>query len=79
MTERQYQYRDGQWHDVSIPISAIKASGAPSFGNTAANAKFDLTKVTNPFVINDVYDATGNTSIKGNKTPIFIDNIYWSK
>jgi exo-beta-1,3-glucanase (GH17 family) len=70
---------DGQWHDVSIPVSALKAGGAPSFGNTAVNAKFDLTKVTNPFVVNDVYDATGNTTIKGNKTSVFIDNIYWSK
>ncbi len=70
---------DGQWHAVSIPISAIKAAGAPSFGNSAANARFDLTKVTNPFVINDVYDATGNTTIKGNTTKIYIDNIHWTK
>ncbi len=70
---------DGQWHEVSIPISALKVGGAPSFGNTAQLAKFDLTKVTNPFVVNDVYDFTGNTTIKGNKTPVFIDNIHWSK
>lgn len=70
---------DGQWHEVSIPISALKTGGAPSFGNTTDLAKFDLAKVTNPFVVNDVYDATGNTTIKGNKTSIFIDNIYWSK
>ena len=70
---------DGQWHNVSIPISAIKAAGAPSFGNTSTNAKFDLTKVTNPFVINDVYDATGNTTIKGNTTKIYIDNIHWTR
>jgi exo-beta-1,3-glucanase (GH17 family) len=70
---------DGQWHDVSIPISALKAGGAPSFGNNPTTATFDLSKVTNPFVVNDVYDATGNTTIKGNKTSIFIDNIYWSK
>jgi exo-beta-1,3-glucanase (GH17 family) len=70
---------DGQWHDVSIPITAIKASGAPAFGNTAATAKFDLTKVTNPFVINDVYDATGNTTIKGNTTKIYVDNIHWTR
>ena len=70
---------DGQWHDVSIPISAIKASGAPSFGNNPGTAKFNLSKVTNPFVVNDVYDATGNTTIKGNKTSVFIDNLYWSK
>jgi exo-beta-1,3-glucanase (GH17 family) len=70
---------DGQWHDVSIPISAIKAAGAPSFGNNATNAKFDLTKVTNPFVINDVYDATGNTTIRGNTTKVYVDNIHWTK
>lgn len=70
---------DGQWHNVSIPISAIKAAGAPSYGNTAATAKFDLTKVTNPFVINDVYDATGNTAIKGNTTKIYVDNIHWTR
>ena len=70
---------DGQWHDVSIPISAIKVSGAPSFGNNAATAKFDLSKVTNPFVMNDVYDATGNTTIKGNTTKIYLDNIHWTK
>ena len=70
---------DGQWHAVSIPISAIKASGAPSYGNTAANAKFDLSKVTNPFVMNDIYDTTGNTTIKGNTTKIYIDGVYWSK
>ena len=70
---------DGQWRQVSIPISAIKAAGAPAFGNTAPTARFDLTKVTNPFVINDVYDASGNTTIKGNTTKIYIDNIYWSK
>lgn len=70
---------DGQWHAVSIPISALKTGGAPSFGNNPGTAKFNLTKVTNPFVVNDVYDATGNTTIKGNKTPVFIDNLYWSK
>jgi exo-beta-1,3-glucanase (GH17 family) len=70
---------DGQWHNVSIPITAIKASGAPSFGNTTTNAKFDLTKVTNPFVINDVYDATGNTTIRGDTTKIYVDNIHWTK
>ncbi|MES2714759.1 MAG: glycosyl hydrolase family 17 protein [Pseudomonadota bacterium] len=70
---------DGQWRDVSIPISAIKAAGAPSFGNTAATARFDLTKVTNPFVVNDVYDATGNTTIRGNTSKVYIDNIHWTK
>ena len=60
---------DGQWHQVSIPISAITAGTAP----------FDLSKVTSGFVMSDIYDTTGNTAIKGNTTKIFIDGIYWSK
>ena len=70
---------DGQWHNVSIPISAIRAAGAPSFGNTAATAQFDLSRVTNPFVVNDVYDATGNSGARGNTTKVFVDNIHWTK
>ena len=60
---------DGKWHQVSIPISAF----------TAAGAKFDLTKLTNAFVIADIYDKTSNIAIKGNTTKVFIDGVYWSK
>jgi hypothetical protein len=59
---------DGQWHQVSIPISAFTANGS----------KFDLTKVTSPLVIADIYDRTGNTA-RGNTTKVFIDAVYWSK
>ena len=69
---------DGQWHNVSVPISAIKAAGAPSYGNSPSVAKFDLTKVTNPFVMTDIYGVTGN-SAKGDKTKIYVDAVYWSK
>ena len=69
---------DGQWHNVSVPISAIKAAGAPSYGNSPSVAKFDLTKVTNPFVLADIYGVTGN-SAKGDKTKIYVDAVYWSK
>ena len=60
---------DGNWHQVSIPISAF----------TAAGAAFDLSKVTNTFVIADIYDKTGNIAIKGNTTKVFIDAVFWSK
>ena len=60
---------DGNWHQVSIPMSAF----------TAAGGKFDLTKMTNALVIADIYDKTGNTATKGNTTKVFIDAVYWSK
>ena len=60
---------DGNWHQVSIPISAF----------TAAGAKFDLNKVTNSFVIADIYAQTGNTASRGSTTKVFIDAVYWSK
>ena len=60
---------DGNWHQVSIPISAF----------TAAGAKFDLTKVTNTIVIADIYDKTGNIAARGNTTKVFVDAVYWSK
>jgi exo-beta-1,3-glucanase (GH17 family) len=74
----QYGYvNDGNWHDVSIPISDITPHGAMAFGMTDPNkAKLDLATVTNPFVINDTYAVTGNTA--GATTPIWVDNIYWS-
>lgn len=58
---------DGNWHQVSIPISAF----------TAAGGKFDLTKVTNTLVVADIYDKTLNA--KGSTTKVFIDAVYWSK
>ena len=60
---------DGNWHQVSIPISAF----------TAAGGRFDLTKMTNALVIADIYDKTGNTGTRGNTTKLFIDAVYWSK
>ena len=60
---------DGKWHAVSIPISAI----------TAGKTAFNLGKVTSAFVMDDIYDISGNTTIKGNTTKIFLDGIYWSK
>jgi hypothetical protein len=40
---------------------------------------FDLTMVTNPFVIADRFEKTGNTQGAATNTKIYVDNIYWSK
>jgi exo-beta-1,3-glucanase (GH17 family) len=58
---------DGNWHQVSIPLSAFTAPGN----------SFDLSRVTNTFVIADIYDKTLNA--KGSTTKVFIDGVYWSK
>ena len=71
---------DGQWHEVSIPLSAITPYGAMAFGMTDANkSKLDLTKVTNPFVIADRYAVTGKAQGSAINTKITIDKVYWSK
>ena len=77
----QYGYQnDGQWRQVSIPISAITPAGAMAFGMTnPALSKLDLSKVTNPFVIADRYAVTGKSQGANVRTPIVIDNVYWSR
>jgi len=77
----QYGYvNDGAWHAVSIPIADITPHGAMAFGMTdPSKSKLDLTTVTNPFVINDTYGVTGKADGSNITTPIFIDNVYWSK
>ena len=77
----QYGYvNDGAWHKVSIPISEIKKHGAKAFGNeNSATSVFDLTKVTNPFVIADRYANTGKPPGTGDKTRIYVDEIHWAK
>jgi hypothetical protein len=40
---------------------------------------FDLTKVSNPFVVADRFAKTGNNQAGATNTKIFVDNIYWSK
>ncbi len=72
-------YRNnGEWQQVSIPISLIRAAGAPAFGmGNSSAAVLDMTKVTNPFVIADRFVKTGKTS--SSQIPIVVDAIYWSK
>ena len=77
----QYGYQnDGQWRQVSIPISAITPAGAMAFGMTnPALSRLDLTKVTNPFVIADRYAVTGKSQGANVRTPIVIDKVFWSR
>ena len=73
-------YNDGQWHNVSIPISAMLPWGAMASGMTLpAFSKLDLTKVTTPFVLADVYGTTGKANNAGSNAQLFVDAIHWSK
>lgn len=77
----QYGYaNDGAWHTVTIPIRDIKPFGNKASGNEgSATSVFDLTKVTNPFVVADRFGKTGNNQAGATNTKIFVDNIYWTK
>ena len=77
----QYGYfNDGNWHTVTIPIRDIKPFGNKGSGNEgSASSLFDLTKVTNPFVVADRFGKTTNNQAGATNTKIFVDNIYWSK
>ena len=77
----EYGYvNDGQWHSVSIPLTAIIARGAMAFGMTdPTKSRLDMTRVTTPFVIADRYAVTGKAQGTNNTTRIQIDAIYWSK
>lgn len=69
---------DGAWHNVQIPLSAMLPWGFMSSGMTSSTySKLDLTMVTNPFVIADIYATTGKTS--SSTTPIYVDDLFWSK
>lgn len=66
----QYGYvSDGNWHQVSIPVSAI----------LAAAPKADLSHVTSPLVIADRYDRTGKAQGSGITSRIEIDDIHWAR
>jgi exo-beta-1,3-glucanase (GH17 family) len=70
MGSGQYGYvNDGNWHRVSIPVSAI----------LAAAPKADLSKVTSPFVIADRYERSGKAQQSGITTPVEVDDIHWAR
>jgi hypothetical protein len=64
--------RDGNWHVMSIPISAI-LSANPSVAASSDAAK--LASVLNPFVLADVHP----TNVTNGTEQIYVDEIYWSK
>lgn len=64
--------RDGNWHALSIPISAI-LSANPSV--TASSDAAKLVSVLNPFVLADVHA----TNVTNGTEEIYVDEIYWSK
>jgi len=70
LTSGSYGYlNDGNWHQVSIPVSALVAAGI----------KADLSKVTSPFVIADRYAKTGKAENSRITSKIHVDSIYWSR
>ncbi|MBN1412899.1 MAG: hypothetical protein JW969_18810 [Spirochaetales bacterium] len=67
---------DGEWHNVSIPVSVITPYAAPAYG-MPASATLNMALVSSPLVIADRYGVTGNVPNAANK--IYIDDVYWSK
>ena len=73
-------YNDGAWHNVKIPISDMLGWGTQGSGLPQPNsASLDLSMVTVPFVLADIYGTTGKPNASNINTPIYLDNIYWSK
>ena len=72
---------DGSWYDLSIPIATISTHKVPG---TNVTAGIDLSKVTSPFVIDDVYSGSSSTAFAGTNNThaqtaeVDIDNIYWT-
>lgn len=73
--EHGYQ-NDGAWRQVSVPVSALIAAGAPAF-NMPASATLQMNRVTNVFVIADRFGVTGNAA--GAKPMVLIDDIHWTR
>jgi exo-beta-1,3-glucanase (GH17 family) len=73
----EYGYQnDGAWHQVSLPVSALIAKGAPAF-NMPPTSELQMNRVSNLFVIADRFAITGNAP--GSKPAVFIDDIYWTR
>jgi len=74
-----YGYQnDGAWHQVSVPVSALIAHGAPAF-NMPTTAVLQMNRVSNLFVIADRYDKTGKAQNANVTTPILVDGIRWTR
>lgn len=76
----EYGYlNDGQWHTVSVPVADIVARGAPGYDMSAPAARLQLNRVSNMFVLADRYDVTGKSANANIRTPILVDEIFWSR
>lgn len=76
----QYGYgNDGTWKSVSIPIAELTKSGASSFGSNSPPAALQMGRVSNAFILADRYEKTGKANWTNDTTPIFIDDIFWSR
>lgn len=73
--EHGYQ-NDGTWRQVSVPVTALIAAGAPAF-NMPATATLQMNRVSNLFVIADRFGVTGNAS--GAKPAVLVDDIHWTR
>jgi exo-beta-1,3-glucanase (GH17 family) len=67
---------DGNWHSVSVPVTAMVANGAPAF-NMPSSAVLQMNRVSNLFVLADRFAVTGNAA--GAKPAVLIDNIHWTQ
>ena len=76
----QYGYvNDGAWHAVSIPVSDLLAAACKPDPGLIAPPRVDLTQVSLPFVINDVYAQTGKPANANITSKVNVDAIFWSR
>ncbi|MBK7293415.1 MAG: hypothetical protein IPI84_06465 [Holophagaceae bacterium] len=65
---------------MKIPISALTPWGAMGSGMPLASlSKLDMTMVSNPFVVADVFSTTGKPANSTPTNPIYVDRVFWSK
>ena len=67
---------DGTWRQVSVPVTALIARGAPAFG-MPQSARLQMNRVSNLLVIADRFGITGNAP--GSKPAVLIDDIHWTR
>jgi exo-beta-1,3-glucanase (GH17 family) len=73
----QYGYQNNDlWQTVSIPISALIASGKPAY-DMPSSAALNMVRVSNLLVVADRFDVTKNAT--GAKPVILVDDIHWTR
>ena len=64
---------DGNWHQVSIPISELLGHAAPAY-SMPSTAHYNLGYVAQPFVIADRYNSAAHPT-----GTILVDNVIWTQ